>query len=451
MAVIASNPVAGQAFLEFELKLPAKTIPYDRQLIVPEINQVIENIFGYNEAKISFRVNSSAYVDKILKALDANGEPLIRWRMGLGVGETVQWLPWQDYYVSQYSAAFEGVGSSSGYFIKLVTYDQLHLVDRASKTNAHRGTISTIIKSLAADNNITETVIEPTAGDGLWIQCYEGDFEFARRRLLKRASSKRGRGNYFLFTRDNVLHFHTIEYQTALKDFAYYSSPATRLEAVDTAQANIDNGSAGVRVIYHDPYSGRSKEVSSDPNKAVRLANSIPRLDKISRAQLNLREHATLSRDENAGSIALAQNAYEAARADCFQLKMQTSKTMPLRIGELLRIALNPNNAASSAWSGVYLITSASHNINKGELNSVYILQRGEQQVARTNNNDLAAYGVDNLIDDQNAPGYDLNVREAQSSSLTKGAGKATTGGAVLTVQDRNTATVPAQSVKPQT
>lgn len=438
MAALASHPVDGQAFFEFELKLPGQSVPYIKQQIAPEICEICETVFGYSTFTLGFRVNTPQYLDRILKALDANGEPFIRWRAGLGNGETVSWLPWQLYIVIQASSLFEGIGDSSGHYIKLTAYDRLRAIDRSSNTKAHRGTISSIVSRLAANNQLIDAVIEDTAGDGLWIQSYEGDFEFVRERLLPRARSTRGRGNYYLYTRDNTLHFHTIDYQTTLKDFAFYSSPSTTLEAIDVAQTKIDAGSAGVATVYHDPYTGRSRQAVSDPNRAVRLGNSMPRLDKIPGAKLYLREHATLSRDDNAGSSALAQNAYESARSECFQLKMQTSKTAFLRPGDLLRIALNPNNATTSSWGGIYLVATASHIIDHGELSSVYILQRGEQQVARNSHNELSAYGVDNLTDEQNAPGYDLNVREAQSSMLTKGAGKVTGSGVVLKVQDRN-------------
>ena len=443
MSEDATKPIEGQAFIEFDLKLPSQTISYANRITAPETNKIVETVFGYNEADLSFRVTTPQFMDKVLKSLDSAGQPLIRWRVGLGSGDQVKWIPWQSHYVVQYTGHFEGVGQAAGHYIKLFTRDLLHLIDRSSKTRAHRGSISDIIKKIASENGLSDTVIEATQGEAIWIQSYEGDFEFARKRLVARARSQRGRGNYYLYVRDNALHFHTVEYQTTIKDFDYYLSPATRLDATDAAQAKIDAGSAGVRVVYHDPYSGESKEINSDPNKAIRMANSIPRLDKIAGAQRNIREHRIQIRDEEAGSTALAQNAYEMARAECFQIKMQTSKTFFLRPGELIRLNIDPSAENTSVWSGVYLIATAQHIIDKGELNSVYVLQRGEQRVARNKANDLAAYGVDTIQDEQNAPGYDINVREAQASSVTKGAGKSATGGSYLTVQNKSAAIVP--------
>ena len=422
MAHDITKPVDGLAFLELQLRLPNQVLNVTEQVALWEKSMIQESVFGYGTANLIFRVKGTRFLDDIMRALDSEGNPLIRFRWGIGLGSTMEWTPWQIHYVLKYQAGFEGLGNDTAHFFNLHTRDMLHRIDRASKTQAHRGQVSVIIAKLAKSNGIQDTVIEETSGDGIWIQSYEGDFEFARRRLLARARSKAGRGNYYLFMRDNVLHFHTLEHETSVKDFHYYGgSSGMRLEAIDLAQEKIDDGSAGVRVLYHDPYTGISKEILSDPKQAIRLGNSIPRLDKIFGTQRNIREHRIQIRDDEAGPAALAQNAYEYARAECFQLKLMTSKTPLLRPGEILRINLNQSSDSTSTWSGSYLVASVHHTIDKTEIVSVYILQRGEQQVARVGAHSLAAYGVKTIKDDQNAPGYELNVREAQSSRLTKG------------------------------
>lgn len=443
MADNSTKPIEGLAFFEFGLKLPTQALIISGNMAHQEQVTLYETVFDYGWSEIVFRVTTTHFLDRVMKALESEGNPLIQFRWGVGPGTDILWTPWQLHYVVSYQALFEGVGAGAGHLVKLHTRDLLHLVDRSDKTHAHRGKISDIVKRLAEANNLSDSVIEPTSGVGVWVQSYEGDFSFARTRLLGRARSNRGRGNYYLFVRDNVLHFHTVEYQTTIHDFAYYQSSATKLEAIDFSQAKLGDGAAGVSVVYHDPYSGISKEIKSDPAKAIRLANSIPRLDKILGAGRYIREHKIQIRDDEAGVLGLGQNAYECARAECFQLKFQTNKTPTMRAGELLRIDIDPNDSTTSAWGGVYLITAIQHTIEKGEITSVYVLQRGEQQVARSASNQLAAYGVKTMQDQQNAPGYELNVREAQSSVLTKGAGKSLTSGAYLTVQDKNKAIVP--------
>lgn len=443
-----SRPIEGVALIELKLRLPNQIVNVTNQVAHWEKSTICESVFESGNTALTFRVTNTQFLDSIMRALDSNGNPLVEFRWGLGLGSTVQWTPWQLHYVLKFQAGFEGIGTSLAHFFTLHTRDILHLIDRASKTQAHRGTVSSVVTKLARDNGLQNTVIEDTHGEGVWIQSYEGDWEFARQRLVARARSKTGRGNYYLYVRDNVLHFHTVEHQTTVKDFYYYGpSTGVRLEAIDLAQEKIEDGSAGVRVVYHDPYAGISKEIVSDPAKAIRFANNIPRLDKVFGAQRNIREHRIQIRDDEAGVGALAQNAYEYARCECFQLKLMTTKTPLLRPGEILRINVDPSANTTSVWSGPYMVASVRHIIDHGDIASVYILQRGELQVARVGAHSLAAYGVATIQDEQNAPGHELNVREAQSSTLTRGAGKTLNTGVYLTTQDKSKAPVPSPNV----
>lgn len=439
-----TRPVEGFGLIEFELKLPQNTVVSSNQTTIPILSKITETVFAYNECEISFRVTDAKFHSQILRALNSQGQPVIRFRFGTGDASNAVWVPWQTHYVVNHRAEYEGVGPNTGHYIKLHTKDLLYAVDRISATEGFHGTVSSVVEQLASDNDITDTVIEPTQGQGLWIQSFEGDFEFVRRRLLRRARSTRGRGNYYFFIRDDVLHFHTVEYQTTIKDFNYYSSPGSKLTAFELSQAKIPEGAAGARVVNFDPFTGESKERKSDPSQAIRMGNVIPRLDKLDGGpQRNVAEHRTHSRDDECSSQALAQNIYEYARAESFQLQLLAKKMAIVRPGELLRINIDPSSGSTSSWSGIYLVATATHIIDKGALSSVYVLQRGEQQVFRNNTQDMANYGVDTIQDDQSAPGYDLNLRDIQGSSLTKGAGNNLSTGLYSTVQDANAALKP--------
>lgn len=434
-----TDVVSGQAFLEFELQLPGSVVLPSSVAVVQESSRVWESVFGYGQSEIRFRTTTTAYVDRVLRALNAAGKPLIRFRWGLGAHSQKTWTPWQLHYVLHARSRFEGIGNAAGHRVVLQTRDLLHYVDRASQTRAHRGTISDILKKLASDNAITETVIEPTRGEGVWIQSFEGDFEFARTRLICRARSTQGQGNYHLYARDNALHFHTTGYQAVLHDLNYHASPGTRLEATDSSQVQLAAGSSGVRLTVHDPYSGISQEIASDPAQALRLGNSIHRLDKIAGAERNIREHRVQLRNEESGPTALAQNAYEMARAGCFQLKMQATGLAILRAGDLLRINVDPGASLASPWGGVYLIVSAQHTLVKNKITSVYIFQRGEQQVARG-----AGGGSPALQADEIAPGTPLNIPAIEASNQTRVSSTTAAGGNFLTVQQPGQALTPA-------
>jgi hypothetical protein len=373
----------------------------------------------------------------VLKAVNASGTPLLRFRYGLGVPGTYVWSAWQSHLILSHEALPEGTGPSAGHTVKLYTGDLLRVLSRVVKIKAYRGTISKIVGEIATANGLTDTVIEPTVGDGLWVQT-TNDADFIRDRLVCRAKSARGRGNYVFFVRDNVLHFHTFDYQTQIKELNYYAASHANLTLSDLSQSKLNAGASGVLLIVHDPYTGQSEEIKTDRNVALRLANSIHRLDKVVGAERTVGLHMSTDRLKEGAHI--AQNAYESARSECFQLKFMVERTAPLRAGDLLRINVDPSAENASTWSGLYATVSANHQISKGAIQSVYILQRGEQLAAKGSTNSIRTLGVESLQDEQNAPGVEINVPEAQSSSLTRGAGKAVSSGVFLTVQDKNDA-----------
>lgn len=438
-------PVDGQAFVDYELLLPTGVIGLSNNLVRFEAAQVKETVYGYGFTNLTIRTLSTDYADRVLKALEASGSPLVRFRFGMGVPNRVLWTPWQLHYVRKYSGFFEGVGPTAGHLINLNTHDTLSRVDRSSKTSAHRGKVSDIVKNIAERNGIKDCVIEPTSTEGLWIQSYIGDFEFVRNRLVRIARSERGRGNYLLFVRDNVLHFHTVDYQAEVKDFAYYNSAGGKLEMIDNLQERIDMGSGGVRLIGHDPYTGQSQEVASNADEAIRFANWISKIGSVAAIQRNFPFH--LSENRGLEALHLAQNTYEAARAETYQLKLETTKTKPMRAGDILNINLDPKSGQASAWTGLWLVAAANHQIVKSEIVSVYNLQRGELAALKGVSNALTSQGINVVEDEQNAPGYDLSLQQTQVSQLTKGAGKSVGSGVFLTVQDRSKAVEPPPSL----
>jgi hypothetical protein len=347
-----------------------------------------------------------------------------------------------------------GAGPEAGHEITLVTSDALSIVNRVARVAAHRGTISRIVRAIAERNHISDTVIEDTVGEGVWYQSFQGDEEFVRSRLVARARSKLGRGNYFLYMRDNALHFHTLDYHAQIKAFNYYAGPrSANLALTDLSQMKMDVGASGVRVATHDPYTGLAKEFKSDPDKALRLGNTIPRLDKVSGGERQMQLHLSSNRAEE--FLNIAQNAYEHARGECFQLRLSVKKMTPARAGDILQVTIDPVVGRTSTWSGAYMVVTAIHTITNGDIESVYALQRGEQVAAKGVSNSLAGLGVKTVQDEQNARGFDPNLPETQASSLTRGAGKSGVSSTFLTVQDRQKAilpeTKPSDPIIPQT
>jgi hypothetical protein len=442
-----TTPLDGHAYLEYDLLLPSGPSSIFNPLVRFIVGTFSESVYSYAQANVGIQTLNTDYADRVLKSLDANGTPVVRLRLGQGVPDHIDWTPWQLHYVRNYKGAFTGIGSGAGHQINIHTEDMLSCVDRASRTSAYRGKVSDIVQNIATRNGISDVVIEPTKSEGVWIQSFCGDFEFVRKRLLRIARSDRGRGNYCLFSRDNVLHFHTADYQADVKEMTYYNSSAGRLELSSLPQEKIDSGSAGVRLVGHDPYTGQSQEANSSPAEAIRFANWISRIDTVNGAQLFFPFH--LGENRGMEALNLTQNRYEAARQECYQLKMLARKTTLLRAGDILNLELEPKSGQASTWTGLWQVASANHTIEKGEITSVYFLQRGELAALKGVSNALLSQGINLVVDEQNAPGVPLNLQQTQVSQLTKGAGKAVGAGIFSKIQDPQKALVPPPPSKP--
>lgn len=436
-----TQPFEGFAQLQYELKIASRTFPLYSNVVRLEDAIIEESVYDSSSTIFTFRTSSIDYVDRVMALNQAQGTPIMRWRLGFGAGDDVKWLPWQLNYVYKFTAKQEGVGEASGHYVAVHTKDLLGIGDRGSQTKAHRGSVSQIVHRIVGDQN--DMVIEPTTGDGLWIQSYESDTEFIRQRIVRLARNSKGRGNYLFFTRDNVIHFHSPEYQARVLDLAYNQSSGMRLALSDNSQTQVGYGASGVRLILQDPYTGTSKEIESDPNLALRLADYIHRLDKIPGGDTNVMWHLGMNRPEEPGN--LAQNQYEASRLECFELQLTVQKLHVARAGDFLRVTISPSESASSTWGGVYLVVNAKHAITRGAIQSVYTLRRGEYNSSPSVPPELHELGVDALKNEQKAEGVPLNVRAAQDSALTRSEGKSLTDGVYLTVQDPN------KAIKPQT
>jgi hypothetical protein len=432
-----SIPYPGLARLQLELKIEQQTVQILSQAVQLDRAVFKETVYGPAVLVITLSTTTIDYVDRVLNLNQASGTPLMRWRLGFGSGSDTQWLPWQLYYVRGFTARQEGIGDASGHYVVLQCEDLLSLADRGNRTVAYRGTISQIVQRIFAG---ADTVVEPTSGDGVWYQSYQSDFNFVRSRLVRMARSAKGRGNYLFFARDNVVHFHSPEYQPNLLDLAYSTSGGMRLEQLDLSQKRVNTGAAGVRLVLHDPYSGVSKEIVSDPSRSLRFANFVHRLDSIAGGDLAIMWHLGANRPEEPEN--LAQNTYESARQECFEMRLTVDKLYPARAGDILRVTVNPKSSEDSRWSGAYLVTSASHAFIQGTLNSVYELKRGEYSNKPTVNPDIART-TNALSNPQQAQGVPINLRSVQDSALTRSSGKSLTGGVYLTTQDPNKAPIP--------
>jgi hypothetical protein len=283
MPVTAANTNAdGTVSVEVEVQLPnSKFIPFSSMNVEHITSHIVESVKGVGTHTLTVRAPTTDYVDNVLRFAQSTGTPSIRYRLGVGLPGQKTFLPWQNYFLTNFGATIEGVGDAAGHFITMTLKDSLFTISRSTKVDSHRGVLSDIIDRIASNNSMTENVIEPTVGDGLWIQNFMDDESFIRTRLIRRAVNAKGRGNYNFYIQDNAIHFHTPDYQAQLKELVYYQTNNVSLTQMDETQNLIAYGASNVRMIVFDPYTASASEIAADPEKALRLGNVITPLENV--------------------------------------------------------------------------------------------------------------------------------------------------------------------------
>jgi len=429
------QPTEGYASVQYKLVVAQKrTLIFNAQVVVFLNAELYESVYSASTGLHTFRTLDPNFLESV-KQVMSNANPVLEFRLGYGTPNNMFWLPWQRHIVVNYTAKFEGIAATSGHLISFVTANELTRMARSNKLIARKGTIANLVAAIAAENSLA-AVIEPTDGEFMLYQSYSDDTSFIRERLLPRAA-RRGRGGFYFFLRDNVLHFHTPDYQSTARRLDYYSVFGTELTLTDRSQdAKLwDAGLAGVRVIAQNPYTGQTQEIESDPAKALRLADSIYDYASVNNGQQNVPYH--LSQNPSTEVNALAQSAYQHARQKALCSTVSVDKTIQVRHGDLVNLSVTQQKASASSHSGYYYVTSALHVISKQSVNSTYTLERGE---VRGQDQSLSTQNAqEQLIPTSEAPGEDPNIREIQSSELTKGAGKQSSATTYTVVTDVNT------------
>lgn len=429
----------GRTTVELELKLPnSKVIPFSQINVIHVSSTLKESIFGPAENVTMVKAPSTDFVDNLLRFAFSEGTPKLRFRLGIGLPGDTFYLPWQEHIITDYAAELEGLGDAAGHYVRIVTNDHLFTASRITKVVSRRGKISDIVLKIAKEQGITNTVIESTLGEGLYIQSYIDDIAFIRARLLPRAVNAKGRGNYHLFIQDNVLHFHTPDYQATIKELVFYQNNSINLMQIDQSELLLETGASGVRIIAYDPYTGQISEVASKPAQVLRLGNVTHNLFRLKGSELNIPYHLSSNPPQEAEYI--AQNAYDVAHSAMFGLKLDMNKTLFLRANDVLRITISPSSRRNSVWSGTYLVMAANHDVDKGTLKSSFTVKRGEFLTARNSSTNFLVRGQNVVQDELTAPGQDLNVKETQSSTLTKGSGQSVSTSVFVTAKDPGTA-----------
>lgn len=367
-----------------------------------------------------FVVAGTDFVNKLLRQALATPSPSIQFRYGIKVKEEPQWQPWQEHIILSHAVAPESRGTGSGSVLRVVSADQLYAMDRARKVTSRKGKISAIVRQIAQENSL-EAVVEDTSTSGVYIQSFETDAAFIRQRLCPRAVSAKGAGQYLFFVRDNVLHFHSPDYQAAVHAVNYHASSAFEMVASEHGQQLFAQGVAGARLVVHDPYTGETREVLSDPRKTLRYADSLYPFWNLKGGMCNHFYH--LGQNEPTEVAAMAQSVYDSARASSNNLEVTFTSYVDIRVGNFLEV-IHDQTAEPSPFGGLYHVIGAVHRIKDAALTSTFKIQRGETVKLFT---DTLTQGPDNQARlSLEAPGRTLNRTEMIASRRTTGGGNET-------------------------
>jgi phage protein D len=379
-----------------------------------------ESVNGVSFSHSTLDTTNSSFVNTLLAAAMASGNPDVMVRFGVGTPGNYWWSPWQPHIITEFVALPKAIGNNNGYHVKISTADAFVKASRSKKVQVRRGKISEIVAAIASENALEKTIIEPTRGTYSLIQSYESDTSFLLKRLLLRAANESGRGNFQVFIRDGALHFHTPDYQATIHELNYFTGTSgLELYQVDQSQIQLQRGAARVHVITYNPLTGETKSVTSKEDRALKLAKTTPTLSKVPQADLNLLMHVGQNLDADCENY--AQSKFEVEHSQLYQLTLVTTKTPTIRCGDILTLNVQ-SSSEPSPWSGLYLVQSVRHAIENGSLTSAIILSRGElNKAGGTNFNDTAVYDASVLTSESDSPGQALNVAAVNSSTRSRG------------------------------
>lgn len=363
------------------------------------------------------RTKTPDYLDKLVHTVMQGGTPRVQVRVGLVSGDRQLFLPWQEHQITYYKA----FPTQDGHDIRLDTADGLFVASRPDqKVRARRGIVSEIVTSMIGEVG-ESALVEPTKSNGgeIYIQSMMDDITFITRRMIPRAINAKGRGNYRLFIKDNVVHFHTPDFQADVHQLDYFNrSSGTMLAFSDNSQGCLIHGSAGATAVIHDPYTGASQTIRHDDTRALNYAKVTPRLFEVQSGDQPIPLHVGSNRSDEIQ--ALIQNIYETTYSSMYEVELKMERMLLVRLNDMIDIIIRPDQAKTSPWSGLYSVTKVEHTIVRGAMESKFTMHRGEQASQGRNFQGLRSLGIPDLVIKENlAKGQVVNAAEVQGSSET--------------------------------
>jgi len=315
---------------------------------------------------------SSAYIkvfNDTFHDLLLTSTPRVFVRLGTSAAGKVSWQPWQEHLILGLSAS----PKPNSHAFVMRTADRFAEMRRATPKTSWQGLISSIVGQFASAYQLTP-VVEPTAGQFSLIQTQASDHDFLVGRLMARAITPAGRGDFCSYVRDQELHFHTTGYKKTPVAVRFFFDSSTEITHMDRTQENVYAGAAGLKSYIFDPYTGAVSTRLTSPSGLV-LGKHRPDLSGIVNGPVTTSWTVGVNQFDEA--IKLAQSRFDTVHLSNYVIKLKTVQLL-LRIDDLVDLDLTQSTREFNPWSGRYSVSEVSHSIAVGTVTSQVTMTRGD-------------------------------------------------------------------------
>lgn len=326
------------------------------------------------------QTRSADMIDKSLRNVMSGKVPMVKVRIGSKLTNRVSWGQWQTHVILALTAQPASFDPKAGHLIKLETRDPLWLAASSPHIRPEVGLASQIVNQVLGPY-FEKFELEPTSGRMSLVQVGETDLDFVVSRIIPRSANKDGSANYRLFCRDDVLHFHTVDYKPSLKRFDYAGSGSgINLFLEDCSSFVGASGASGTFVTSFNPYDASSSTTHSSEDKLIRHADAAPAYGFGLRNLVLHRSDGNFELDEPS---VVAQYYFDNQRRQAYTATLTAKRTLNLQLNDLVRLNVDQGKSRSP-WSGWWTVSRLCHLVDSGALTSTFVLQRGELSVGQT-------------------------------------------------------------------
>jgi hypothetical protein len=415
MASQAINGISGRCVVEFvqinSNGTVAKGIPdrfFDDDQII-HVSTTIEACI--NKPKMCVHVmqaKSPAYVNDTLIPNLLSSIPVLAMRFGITAGGSQKWLPYERHVILNDTIQVLP-DAVNGPKVSFKTADWLWFFGYGH-VRAHKGSISAIALHIwdllggnqnvnggnqlnTAPNAVVEDCLAPGRGNttdtaGVYYQSAETDLDFLSTKLLPRAFSTEGKAGYRFFVLDDALHFHTPGYNQPVAKLISYSGNAPLAENLMVSDKSVEyaqKGGTGVVAYTHDPLTGFSQPLVSDPLDVAIFANTRGQYGSTpaQNGQQSLNVAVTYAMSHIGQNLAIdektkIQHKYANYRTESYSATLSLKSNIDVHLGDIVDLYVAGSAGKRNAYSSYWEVQKIVYAIDLGVLTTHLTLGRGE-------------------------------------------------------------------------